>query len=105
MKIKRGDTFLFFGLLPAEFPAGTWAATCAVEAPDGTKFPVTATVAAPVAPATQYGLTLRAEAAATALWLVGKYKGDVQFTNTAVNPAFVMSSKDFSFEVLADKAP
>lgn len=103
MKFKRGDTFLHFGLLPAgALPAGTWSASCSVKDSKGVAFPITATLTAPVAPATQYGLTLRAEPAATALWTVGRMTGDVQFTNSAAVPPFVMSSKDFKFDVVAD---
>jgi hypothetical protein len=103
MKFKRGDTFYFAGLLPVALAAGNWSAACVLEAEDGTKFPVTATLTPPVAPETKHTLALSQTAALTATWPVGKMKGDVQFTDAGQVPAFVFSSRDFEFDVIADR--
>lgn len=97
MKFKRGDTFLFTGALPATFPAGTWEALCDAADETGQKFPIEVDLSDfPL-------LTLRAEPAQTKLWTLGTMKADIQFTDTAAAPPFVMSSQDFEFEVIEDR--
>lgn len=96
MKIKRGDTFAFSGVMPAEFPAGDWSVTCNVQDSAGNTYPLAASLVGGV-------LSLFAPPEETALWPVGKLTGDVEFTNAATVPPFVTSSKDFSFDVIADR--
>lgn len=97
MKFKRGDTFLFSGELPSEFPEGTWEAVCNAEDVDGAKYPIAVEINAfPI-------ITLRAEPEATKLWPIGPLVADIQFTNTAVVPPFVVSSLDFRWLVIEDR--
>lgn len=99
MKFKRGDTFAFSGPMPNGFPAGAWVALCEATAEDGTKYPLTATLA----PGNPMTLSLFAPPADTATWPVGKMKADVQFTDNGQVPPFVKSSDDFEWTVVADQ--
>lgn len=100
-KFKRGDRLEMIALLPAEFPDRNWEVACSMvdNAGAGAAHPLQAVLETQE---TGRAVVLTALPADTATWPLGRMTGDVQFTD-ADDPTQRISSKDFSFIVVADR--
>ena len=88
--LKRGATFSLAGYV--NLPPGTWAIDSTVRDPAGTLVEqLTANLIAPIAPETQYSVSLSASPAQTAVWPVGTLNCDVRYTDSdlvLITPTF-----------------
>lgn len=99
MHIKRGDTFSLMGVMPTDWPVGDWtvrAAFC-----DKKRYYHTVEASLTETPEGKV-LSLFASPAVTRQWSVGPGRFDVEFTNSSITPAFVISSSTMNIEVIED---
>lgn len=101
--LKRGDTLSVSGFLPVTFPQGLWSAIAQIVDPAGVAHALICTITPPSGTVTRYRIELYLGATASSALPLGKYKGEIQFTDASGSPEpFRMSTADFPMIVGKD---
>lgn len=106
IQVKRGDTLRLVAVLPVDFPDRQWTVACTAVAKGGagTQHALTASIETrEVRGVSRRAVIIVAPSTQTAAWAPTKMVADIQFTDATVEPPEVVSSKDFTFEVIANR--